>query len=706
MSIAPELVRTPAIEDNGLVEAFLAGRIHADALPEPAWGPIGPEVYRRTYSRQVPDGSGGLRGETWAETVRRVVLGNLGYAPESTRLPGEAAELFRMIYSFGILPAGRHLAATGTAMSANRNCFATGWEQRTSAHTSWLAKILFMGGGVGANYSADLTDVTDPIVSSVDVAVACRADHPDYAKVAEFCGGATVLDPATVEVIVVPDTREGWVGAWESIIDRATRPGDARLVFDISSVRAEGSRLVTAGGTASGPAPLARAILDIAEVLRGAVGRRLTGIEFMLLDHAVAAAVCAGGSRRSARMSLMNWRDPEIFDFIAAKATTKAHWTTNLSVEIGYDFPRAIDHPSHPLHDHALAVLDAVATGMALNGEPGFVNTEEHSLGERGRIRLVNPCSEVSLEPYESCNIGSINLDHFGTDFDGVERATRLLARFLYRATLRAYPDEKAAVVEGRNRRLGLGILGLHGWVMAHGVKLTDFPRNVELRDKLTAMRLIAREAADELADRVGTPRSIKVTAVAPTGTISSLAGATPGVSPVIYKYFTRRVRYTSHDPEVADLERRGFLVERDKYAGNTVVVSFPVRDAIMDRFPHDLVEDSTDVTFTQMMSIVQAVQDTLLGGRDGNAVSATAQIPAGQNPAELAEAMLPFIRRGLKGITVFPEVSMEQAPFSPLTQESYEKELSAVAASADFYSSLGDSNDGVNCVNGACPVV
>lgn len=706
--------RTPEGEHPGTPPADAARRFlgsddtAAALLPEPDFGPNGRVVYERTYSRLKQDGT----RETWAETCRRVVLGNLSYAPEETWLPDEALDLFRAMYTFGLLPAGRHISATGTAMTNTRNCFHAGWEPRTGGHAAWLGKILFLGGGVGANYSSDLTAACDPVRCAVTVLVACRPDHPDCREVRDRAGDSFLAGPAPArhEMIRVADTREGWCDAWEHLISRATEPGDTTIVFDMSGIRPYGSELKTMGGTASGPAPLAAALTGIARILADAAGRKLTGLEHMEIDHEVAAAVVAGGTRRSARMSLMNWRDPEVLDFIHAKQAhpdgSMPHWSTNLSVETDGEFAAALDDSGHELHARAVRVLEAVSEGMARNGEPGFVNTEAHSEGERTRIRGVNPCSEVSLEPYESCNIGSLNLDRYGRDLGSVLHDAKLLARFLYRATLKPYPDEKAAEVEARNRRIGVGVLGLHGWVMAHGVKLTDLPAHEGLRRRLSAIRQVARASANEMADELGLPRPVKVTAVAPTGTISTLPGATPGVASVIYKRFIRRVRFADSDPQLPVLERQGYDIEDDKYAAHTKVVSFPTRDQILDRFPPELVEDSTEISFAQFMAVVQAVQDTLLAGADGNAVSATAQIPVGTDPAELADALRPYLRGNLKGITVFPEVSMAQAPFSPLTEDEHEAALSGLAESARFYAMLGDSNPGENCATGACPVV
>lgn len=843
--------------DAETVRRFLAYESEPGALPEPQWGPIGREVYERTYSRTKGDGS----KEVWAETARRVVLGNLAFAPLETWLPGEAVELFEMLYSFKVTPAGRHLWTTGTNVRFNRNCFASGFSERTSEHVAWTAQRLFEGGGVGGNYSADLIAVTSPILGAVDAQIACDPAHPDFGRVALVAetAGAEVwnmADPDEGTVIRIEDTRESWVDAWSLLIDTATEPGAHRLIFDVSDIRPYGAALRTMGGQASGPAPLVEAIIEIASILRGAVGRRLRGLEYMDLDHAVAASVIAGGTRRSARMSLMHWNDPDIFQFIDCKADPSKHWTTNISIETDSAFAAALTDGD----PHAERVLSAVATGMALNGEPGFIDTEAHSVGERTRIRGVNPCvtgetlvavadgrgsvsikdladagddvpvytydqetgrpvvrtmraprmtgeqvpvvkvtldsgdsltvtpnhkfvlrdgtkvradelaagsslrllsryqssfvpggvvsvepagyadvyngtvdehhtyfiggfetttasgrpkqqfvltancGEVSLNPWESCNIGSINLDAYGCDFLGALRAFELMARFLYRATIEPYPDERSREVESRNRRIGLGVLGFQGWCAAHGVKLAEFHRDPALRAKLIAFRLAARAAADRLADALGTPHSIKVTAIAPTGSISQLSGATAGIHPVFFKHFIRRVRYSDTDPQLAGLAKLGYTIVDDVYAANTKVVEFPVKDAILDRFPEHLIQDSTEIDFDEFMLMVKAVQDTLLADTDGNAVSATAQIPGGMDPAELAEALRRHVGTGLKGITAFPSISRPLSPLEGLTKEQYDSALRDLDESAAFYAAVGDSNSG-QCATGACPV-
>lgn len=754
-SAAPLVTSAAQAVESDLVLDFLAGRVGPQALPTPVWGPIGEKVYNRDYSRDlfvrdpetsafVTDAFGSLvpqpwlpaawvptdgrTVEVWAETIRRVALGNLSFLQSSVHAERdmiavldthatEAINLFNLMYSGGALPAGRHLWTVGTGSPWSRNCFCSGFSATTSAHVRYLASRLFEGGGVGANYSTDLIEVTSPIVRAVEVRIIDTPEHRDVVAIRNAAGDALIsADEAHAYVVdhgaqllAVHDSREGWVDAWCRIIDDTTAQGDNPLtvVIDISGIRPFGAPLRTLGGTASGPAPFITAVLGIATVLRAAsmTSRRLTGLEFMRIDHEVAQSVVAGGTRRSARLALKHWRDADILDFVHCKADGD-HWSANISVEIDDAFTTALDAGDL----HATTVFEAICEGMARNGEPGWLNMDEHSRFEPRRIRNVNPCSEISLEANydaegdaegESCNIGSVNLEHFGTNLTGAYKAFQAMARFLYRATLNAYQDETAMRIENRNRRIGVGFMGLQGWCLAHGVALSDLPNAHELRANLTAFRKVTRIAADGIADELGLPRPVKVTAIAPTGTISQMFGTQAGGHPVNAVRYIRRVRYSSADPAIPDLKAQGYPVEDAVKEPNTVVVSFPTEDVILSKgYDETLIESASDISLDQFAAITLAIQDTFCGGADGNAVSATGQLAPGASGADVAVMVRPYLR--LKGFTAFPTYSMPQMPIEAISKETYDEMVDEVAFYAATY---GDSGDGMVCATGACPV-
>lgn len=698
------------------IEKLLRGDITASTFQnvysQPQWGPIGEEVFRRTYSRSDTGGSGPDGKELWAETVLRVVTGNIGYAPDHATADDEAVELFWAIYNLRLVPAGRHLWVTGTNVSKfSRNCWATGFSRRLSGHFRFLAARLFEGGGVGANYSSDLLATTPLIVGSVSAMFTISEDHPDFEDVRSAAGDRFVPSsyppPPGWEVVTIDDSREGWVEAWGDMIDRCTVEDDFHIIYDLSAVRPHGAVLKTFGGRASGPAPLVVSLGAISDILAGAASsvtegvRRITGLEAMEIDHQIAAAIVSGGARRSARLAAMHWTDPEIFDFINCKADESKHWSANISVEIDSYFYAAleVDDP------HATAVLDAIAAGMAANGEPGIIDSTLMSADEPAELRITNPCGEVPLATSpldasgESCNLGSVNLEAFGTDHAGALHAFGLLSRFLYRATLNPHSDAAAGRVEATNRRIGAGLMGLQGWMAAHGHRLTDLSDQALMQEKLVDFRRAARSAANELADLLGTPRPVKVTAVAPTGSIAQMPGCTPGIHPVFARRFIRRVRFSESDPQWKVLAESGHNVVDDVYAAKTKVVEFVIQDAILDRYDESLIEQSDEVDFDQFNRLVGTVQATFCGHGDGNAISATASIPVDADPADLARSIRMAVGT-MKGITAFPEASRTLSPLERLTAEQFHALIEFGAPT----SSSGDSNDG-NCGPGGCPV-
>lgn len=659
--------------------------------PTPNFGPIGEDVYRRTYSRDMGNG----QREDWHDTVRRVVNGNVALDPFVDE--EERTGIIGLMDRFAFLPAGRHLWVTGVEGipgEARRNCFRAPFTKRLADHFEFMGSMLLLGGGVGANYSAEYLRQAGEI-HPFALSIYCAPDHKDYEQVKTAAGEFFSDVPMGAPVA---DSREGWVAAWGHLFDAATMPLYSNVSLDVSAVRPHGDPIRTFGGTASGPAPLVSAIVGIYRVLATATGRPLSGIEAMQCDHAIASAVVAGGARRSARMSIMHWRDPDVFDFIHCKEDHLHHWTTNISVEVDDDFFAALRRGD----DHARAILDQIVVGMYRNGEPGVYNVSLSSVGEIGDVRSTNPCGEVPLQEGESCNIGSVDIGLFGTDMAGAERAFRYMTRFLLRQTLTSIRTEPTATVEFLNRRIGVGFLGLQEWAAAHGVMYRDIATSAELRAKLRHFRNVCREEADRYAHDLGLPRSIKVTAIAPNGTIAQLRGTQPGAHAILARWYIRNVRYTTGDPRIEAARSAGLHVEPCIYAENTWVVSYPVADPLVQKYPADLVQQVDEISISEQFAVLAAVTEEFCGGHDGNAVSFTASFdPETVTQEDLAQAVQRWLPH-VKGLTVFPTMSRPQAPYVPITERQYHDLTGQV-----FGEVSGDTGDEeLACsIGGACPV-
>lgn len=653
-------------------------------LPSPTWGPNGHDVYDRTYSRLKPDGS----KETWEETVRRVVDGNLALVPERFIETGEAEELFELIYSMSAIPAGRHLWVTGVeGRQFNRNCHRAGWGPSLSDHFTFTFSELMKGGGVGANYSSEYLEALPPVRSSVDLILTCSPDHPDFAEFVDLLDWEqmSILDQLDRRYFRVPDTREGWVEALGILIDAFTAEHSSALVIDVTDVRPRGSLLRSFGGVASGPGPLLQSLDEIHRILSSVDGA-VSPLQAMEIDHALASCVVAGNVRRSARMSILYWNDRFIFDFIDCKADPGAHWSTNISVEVDEDFFSALE-ASDP---HAVAVFEAVTAGMLRNGEPGFYNSALASVGEEGDVRATNPCGEITLEPWESCNLGHVNLAAFrpGRHHDAL-RAFRLMARFLLRATFADLTDERQAEVEARNRRIGVGIFGFQEWASDRGFSYSNSWKSEELALLLEDYQDEVNVAAEKYAVELGIPAPVKTTTVAPTGTIAKLPGTTEGIHPIYARFFERRIRYAATDKKLIELEARGLDIEDCIYSAGTKVVVHHVADPMILRAHSAEVEQADEISLGDMLAVQRMVQKHYAN----NAVSFTANVSPDLDIEELRSALRTYLP-DLKGTTLMPDASRPQSPYTRITERQY-------IEATDHQ--IGQSE--MDCSTGACPI-
>lgn len=678
------------------------------------FGPLGQTIYDRTYSRPIYDEWGEYqRMENWNETVVRVVNGNAVLGPRGFIEQDEYDKLIELISELKIIPAGRHLWSSGTRDSRGLfNCFRAGWGDSISDHFTFVFDQLMLGGGVGANYSSEYLSHL-MVRTAVNVTFVIDAYHPDAPRMPSFVIPYASPEslPTLVTTLKVADSREGWVTALEAILEtagghgRMWAKGNESLVIDLSDVREAGQPIHGFGGTASGPGPLAQLLHDVAEITNDAKGRTLTPIECMDIDHAIASCVVAGNVRRSARMSILHWEDPYIMEFLNAKNDPNAHWTTNMSVEIDDEFLSLINTDTATFADGpawALAhtVFETAVTKMFEHGEPGFYNSSLASAGEENDVRATNPCGEIALNDWEACCLGHVNLAAFDPeDTEGIHEAFELMGRFLYRATFGPVTNAHTARVENANHRIGVGIMGFQEFAANMGLSLSDIAEDE--RSEVSGLWLMLNDmkrsvigTVNEYADKLGTPRPVKYTTVAPTGTVSQLAGVTPGIQAIFAKYFIRRVRFSMLELKKvrkAMTDVNYLSMEEDIYSANTVVLSFLAKDTILDRvkFP-SLVQSQDELTFWEQLSIQAFVQQAYAD----NAISFTANfIPGNTDYNELEDALRSMLPN-LKGTTVFPDIARPMSPIERISENEYELERFLTSQSIDG-----------ECATGACPV-
>jgi ribonucleoside-triphosphate reductase len=669
---------------------------------QPPWGPIGEPVFLRSYSQtlnrreiheaRVRNRDHNLEAhgieqqipteikETYFQTVTRAVDGNLGLVDPQHIEPHEREKLIELLMTMAALPAGRHLNASG--MKGKQflfNCHGAGWDpQRPWLHFSFLFDELMQGGGVGSNYSNRYLSQLPRLKKFIDLRIICRLDHPDRAEFQTLLSDSAYASGPYLKVL---DSREGWVEAAEILLKHAWgfNGDEDTFTIDVSDVREKGAPLISSGGISCGPGPLVTMLKDMVDVLnRCIVLGQISSLDAMDLDHSLSACVIAGGKRRSSRMAVKNWKDSDIFDFIAAKEQDGKHWTTNLSVETDDDFEKAFFDPMNPDHQWAQLVAAGTWSRARTNGEPAFWNRSAAARGEREPEKMYcpNPCGEIGLHMWENCNLGHVNLQHFASKSRRkMLEAFRLMTRWLIRATFGDIPRQEQREVVNQNRRIGVGFFGFHGWLVLNGIKFSECWKDEWVIAMLKTMRETVDYEAKKYAREIGIPEPVKTTTLAPTGTVSLLPGVTSGIQPIYARHFKRRVRYADTDSELAKKKAMGYPVEQAINERNTEVVTYycedPLVEAVKARdFDASVIEAQDEIDLADYLEVQAMIQEVYAN----NSISFTINVPESKMPQteQLVDAVMERHHR-LKGTTIFPDKSRQQSPYERLTEAEFE---------------------------------
>ena len=437
--------------------------------------------------------------------------------------------------------------------------------------------------------------------------------------------------------------------------------------FSFSRLRPKNDPVATTSGIASGP------------------------VSFMQIFNKTTEVIKQGGTRRGANMGILRVDHPDILEFIDAKRSPDELTNFNLSVGLTDAFMRAVERrrPYALVNPRtgrsvgrlqAAAVFERIANAAWRTGEPGVIFLDAINRGNPtphlGQIEATNPCGEQPLLPYESCNLGSINLARFVTGFpkspridvDRLGETVRAAVRFLDDVIdMNRYPLPEIEAVTRGNRKIGLGVMGFADLLIMLKI---PYDSTEALATGERVMRFVweqGRAASADLAKERGEfpnwngsrlqaaghrLRNATVTTVAPTGTISIIADCSPGIEPLYGVSFTRNVmedlRLVTIHPLFVELARAaGIYSERLARRVASQVSIRNIREIPEDlrrlfRTAHDVAPDH----HVRMQAIFQRYSDS--------GVSKTINLPATASKADVAAAFLLAYRLGCKGVTVF----------------------------------------------------
>jgi ribonucleotide reductase alpha subunit len=611
---------------------------------------LGEITFIRTYSRVKEDGT----KERWHEVARRVIEGmysvQKNHAKEN-RLPWNdykaqksAQEAYDRMFNLKWTPPGRGMWTFGTALTmekrnsaALQNCAMVSTKDLDKndpgALFAWVMDALMLGIGVGF----------DTLGQDKNFLI--------YAP------------NETVETYEIPDTREGWVEATRLLVNSFLRPNQNTQELDYSLIRPLGAPIKGFGGTASGPEPLIKLHEQIRKVVGSRAGETLDSRAIVDLINLIGTCVVSGNVRRSATLALGADGDENFLNLKNAEAFPERNsydpenpgwaWMSNnsISATVGMKYEEYVDR-----------IVD--------NGEPGFIwldvarnygRLKDPADGKDYRVMGFNPCAEQPLESYELCTLVEVHLNRHETKEDFLRT---LKFAYLYGKTVTLLPThwQQTNGIMQRNRRIGTSLTGIASFADLHGLPV--------VRDWMDEGYEKIRHYDHKYSEWMCVRESIRVTTVKPSGSVSILSGATPGVHWAPGgRFFLRAIRFGDTDPMLHLFKAAGYKIEKDVVSANTSVVYFPVDSG------HPRSEK--DVTLFEKIALAATAQKYW----SDNGVSVTLSFDKETESKHVAPA-LHMYEGQLKAVSFLPMGNKvyPQQPYTQITEEEYDYHIGRVA--------------------------
>jgi adenosylcobalamin-dependent ribonucleoside-triphosphate reductase len=640
---------------------------------------LGEVTFIRTYSRVKEDGT----KERWHEVCRRVIEGMYSVQKnhaKDNRLPWNdnkaqksAQEAFQRMFELKWTPPGRGLWAFGTPMTMEKrnsaslqNCAMVSTRDidrnDPGALFAWVMDALMLGIGVGF----------DTLGQDKQMSI--------YAP----------TEPAIVYEI--PDTREGWVESVRYLINSYLRQNQSIQEFTYDLIRPLGAPIKGFGGVASGPAPLIDLHTRIRNVIGSRAGELLDSRAIVDLVNLIGTCVVSGNVRRSATLALgaaedegfINLKNPEVFPERNSYDPEKPGWAwmsnNSISATVGTKYEDYVDL-------------------IADNGEPGFIwldvareygRLKDAPDYKDSRIMGFNPCAEQPLESYELCTLVEVHLNRHESKEDFLKT---LKFAYLYGKTVTLMPThwQQTNGIMQRNRRIGTSLTGIASFADTSGLPA--------LREWMDEGYQKIRHYDHKYSEWLCVRESVRVTTVKPSGSVSLLSGATPGVhwGPG-GEFYLRAIRFGNTDPMMYLFKAAGYKIEDDVVSANTSVVYFPVASG------HKRSEKQ--VSLFEKIGLAATAQKYW----SDNGVSVTLSFDKEEETKFIAPA-LNMYEGQLKAVSFLPmgNKTYLQQPYTEITREEYNSYVGTIGKID--WSAIYDGKDNLDaesekyCSTDACEI-
>jgi len=603
---------------------------------------VGEITFLRTYSRLKEDGT----KETWVDVCERVINGMYSLQKDhckTNRLPwndakgqASAKEAFDRLFNLKWTPPGRGLWAMGTnIVNIQKNSAAL--QNCAFVSTSEMNKF---------NPAKPFAFLMEASMLGVGVGFDDKGANKDF----------IIYQPKEKVTHVVPDTREGWVESMSLLLNAYLKENQPSYEFDYSQIRPAGTPIKTFGGVAAGHEPLEKLHIYIRRMFDERKGDKLTKLDIADIGNLIGVCVVSGNVRRSAELLIGSIDDDDFLNLKNADKFPERNsydpnspgwgWMSNNSVEtkVGSDLSKIVD-------------------GIVRNGEPGVLwmdlsrkygRLADPPDNKDWRVAGYNPCAEQSLESYECCTLVETYLNRH----DNLEDYKRTLKfAYLYAKTVTLLPThwEETNAIMQRNRRIGASMSGVANFADTRGLPA--------LRDWMDTGYNIIKNYDRIYSEWLGIRESIKMTTIKPSGTVSILAGESPGVHWTPGgKYFMRSIRFANEDPMLPLFRMANYLVEPASESPDTTsVVFFPIMS--------EANRAERDVTIFEKMSLAATAQRYW----SDNSVSVTISFDV-EKESEHVETVLHMFDGQLKTVSFLPSgnKTYPQMPYTQITESEY----------------------------------